>query len=924
MMRRWLGFLVVTVLAAAAHAQSTAPLQNFCSVGNVKAVTQGSSSTNTLQGSYPRCTVTVYLTGTATKATIYADNISTPLGNPFTAGTNGSFLFYAATGQGYDITLSGGSPIAMPAPFTLVDAYVGNGVGTAVTAVTVATANGFQGTSSGGTAPVLTVGPDSTHVIPVNTGSANTYLNQAGGYSTPAGVGSVLLAPPAHAAQAVQGPLNATALSGATINSEFTVDGVTYTTVTQAINAALAYAQTNATAATVKLGPGTYTIPAGTQFNMPTNTACIALLGSGGFDSASGGPAPTTLSVTGTVAASALTRTAGTTVTVTLATAELLRVGQEVYVGGSGDSTDFPNGSVTVASVTPSSGPVTSFTYASTGSNVSSTASIYPNLFFNGDEAKANSCTFKDLTIEANALVNHAFEFIWPNPIFIDMTSVNETLGDGIVIGEESQAAGHNANFHINRVWVSWLATAAGFTPAVRPNYGIHYRATAYDSEDYNVAVRNALIAGTWDEGADNTHYYTHNFGYPFVCSAPPCNNRATTAFGSTSSWAGDFAIKDSGNANRWVAPTLDSPAVAGADFAHANTLMLGGLYETLDPGTNFPNTHVVELDNTLGNYQSSSIFGFTCLSNPSSGNFVFGVPVPTGIFSLLGTSGCANYIAEGTNSGSFSVGGGTLYELHTNYFSNLLSPRLDTTPRINAATSVAFSAGQDPRYVGDLEDYHTWSQAYGTGSPTPIFHVTRDGLAQSYQNAVVPTVITTNTSAVTLTRADGATVFVSPSTNILVPPGTTFTISGSSDTTDFPNGTVSGPYAVIPGVGFAYSLTGANATATATVTTDYEHLSDGNGFVLASAAIASLGIVSPLCSGQMADTFGRGGEEIKIQRTDTGANTLTIIAPTTDHFQVLGASVTTFTIPVPSSSDTGSRTLMCDGLGLWYVTGGH
>lgn len=57
--------------------------------------------------------------------------------------------------------------------------------GGTITAVSVATANGFQGTSSGGPTPALSVNVDSSHVLPVNTGSATSYLNQAGTYSTP-------------------------------------------------------------------------------------------------------------------------------------------------------------------------------------------------------------------------------------------------------------------------------------------------------------------------------------------------------------------------------------------------------------------------------------------------------------------------------------------------------------------------------------------------------------------------------------------------------------------------------------------------------------------------------------------------------------------------------------------------------------------
>jgi len=57
---------------------------------------------------------------------------------------------------------------------------------TPVTAVSVATANGFQGTSSGTATPALTLNVDGTHVLPVNTGVATNFLAQDGAYHVPA------------------------------------------------------------------------------------------------------------------------------------------------------------------------------------------------------------------------------------------------------------------------------------------------------------------------------------------------------------------------------------------------------------------------------------------------------------------------------------------------------------------------------------------------------------------------------------------------------------------------------------------------------------------------------------------------------------------------------------------------------------------
>jgi hypothetical protein len=61
-----------------------------------------------LQGysGHPSCTVTVYLTGTASTATIYADAASSSKSNSFTAAADGFYFFYVDNGS-YDIQFSG-------------------------------------------------------------------------------------------------------------------------------------------------------------------------------------------------------------------------------------------------------------------------------------------------------------------------------------------------------------------------------------------------------------------------------------------------------------------------------------------------------------------------------------------------------------------------------------------------------------------------------------------------------------------------------------------------------------------------------------------------------------------------------------------------------------------------------------------------
>jgi len=131
----WLLGLFGLGLAAGAASAQTAAINGFCSSGGRTAVVSGLQSTNILQGVVPACTVTVYVSGTTTLATIYSDGSSTHLSNPFTASPLGSvapgqWLFYAATANAYDVVMSGGiSPNTYPAPVTLTGLGAGGGGG---------------------------------------------------------------------------------------------------------------------------------------------------------------------------------------------------------------------------------------------------------------------------------------------------------------------------------------------------------------------------------------------------------------------------------------------------------------------------------------------------------------------------------------------------------------------------------------------------------------------------------------------------------------------------------------------------------------------------------------------------------------------------------------------------------------------------
>lgn len=130
---------LVLALCSPAFGQFFA-LNGQCSKGGQAVVTQGLKSSATtpiptggavangtgVLASYPSCSVNVYVTATTNRATIFSDAAgSHALTNPFTANTDGSWLFFTAQGQ-YDITMTGGG---LPVPVTLTGVAIGGGGG---------------------------------------------------------------------------------------------------------------------------------------------------------------------------------------------------------------------------------------------------------------------------------------------------------------------------------------------------------------------------------------------------------------------------------------------------------------------------------------------------------------------------------------------------------------------------------------------------------------------------------------------------------------------------------------------------------------------------------------------------------------------------------------------------------------------------
>ena len=110
-MRKALLLIASLCLPVLASAQ-TGVVQNHSYLGGKKAITSGTNSTNYSNGIIPGASITVFLTGTTTKATIQTVTGGV-LANPFfsnaaTAVDPGGFVFRAATNVGLDVVASGG------------------------------------------------------------------------------------------------------------------------------------------------------------------------------------------------------------------------------------------------------------------------------------------------------------------------------------------------------------------------------------------------------------------------------------------------------------------------------------------------------------------------------------------------------------------------------------------------------------------------------------------------------------------------------------------------------------------------------------------------------------------------------------------------------------------------------------------------
>lgn len=371
------------------------------------------------------------------------------------------------------------------------------------------------------------------------------------------------------------------------------------------------------------------------------------------------------------------------------------------------------------------------------------TANLGGDVVFLGNTAQPQGCLFRDFTILANTNATHGLELQWFRGLLAENVTVNDTSSDGIVLGEEGTASGHQASFLLRNITVSYNAST--FSPASRPAYGVHIQQTAIDSRMDTIFVRNAQIASVYNEGTGNTGYMVHGFGYPYTCTSAPCSNTAWNANAANASYATNYVIYDTGGAgSTWTDTYADSPAIA-AFYIGANGSAFHGGHIQWPDFTSFPSANLAYVSSSVTNGMEIADIG--CLGMSSSVNWITyasasGVP-PT-FASVHHLTGCGNYAEalEPETTTGFTGGGAS-----NNAPGNSAVATVWASPKAATSNYEAYSAQLYNGYQTDIFEGHIAGQ-------NPFFNITYQGTVRSQGGIALSTVINTG-STLTLTAAN-------------------------------------------------------------------------------------------------------------------------------------------------------------------------
>ena len=395
-------------------------------------------------------------------------------------------------------------------------------------------------------------------------------------------------------------------------------------------------------------------------------------------------------------------------------------------------------------SVLGSAGTTMGANIASVATTLSVAGNLNGDVFYLGNTTLTEGCTFKDFTILAGKNATHGFEFQWPRGLLIDTVNVNDVTAEGILIGEEANVGVHQAGSLLRNVTVSY--SSASFTPATRPQYGVHLQKTAIDSYMNTIFVRNALTAAVFNEGTGNIGYGIHGFGYPYTCTTAPCSNTATVSTAANASYATNYVIYDTGGSGSvWTDTYADSPAIA-AFYVGANGIEIHGGHVQWPDLTSFPSANLASVATGVTN--NLMISDVDCLGMSSSVNWINyastgGVP-PT-FSSVHHLTGCGNYYQalEPATTTGFSGGGASNNAPSSGQVATVwVAPKAPSGANYSAYSAQLYSG-----YTTDIFEGHI-------AAANPFFNITYQGTIRSQGGIALSTVLNTS-SALALTTAN-------------------------------------------------------------------------------------------------------------------------------------------------------------------------
>lgn len=535
------------------------------------------------------------------------------------------------------------------------------------------------------------------------------------------------------------------------------------------------------------------------------------------------------------------------------------------------------------------------------------TANLNAPLFYldSTSTAQAQSCNFKNLMIMGNKNVTNAFNMDWFRGLYIDGVTINDTTEDAIVLGENSGS--HQSNYKLQDVTISY--SSAQFTPANRPNYGVHALPTAIDSEIDNLLVRNAKQAAFYNQGGGTTTFLIHGFGYPYVCKGAV--NAPTTA--SLTSGSNSFTVN---SANNWsVGMTVLGEHIPGGTTItsiNGNTITISA--NANGNTQNSPITAVTQCNNDATSSSdplASWASNYVIIDNGTGGNMYFDTYIDSPAISGFDIEQNGVQINGGHIQWPdlISFPQANLAQIQSNVTSNVIVSNID-------CSDMAPTAGQSILGAPVADD--GWITSFLTNGNYPAFSFVQGlaGCGNYYESRQSQRQTNFDIAGNNSSNSQGETP------KVFVTPLSTAATEGGIEAENFANGLGDTFYSGFSGKpsNFAVHADGSvmftgMQSSVISVSSNIT-LTTANHYVLANASNNSINISLPSCFTKLPDGLPVTGMEFVIEKTDTSTNAVTLTPISNESIYSLGMSYASLELNTPQTV-----TLACGPDYNWYAS---